>query len=223
MSGKPHVYSYSSISKFETCPYQWEAQYVLKTIKFIPNETTTWGQETHDALDKRLKTKQPLPERFMMFEKYAKAVEALPGTLKSEYEMALDAEGNRVGWWDKTAYERGKSDVSVFHDDRCQIVDWKTGSYRPNTEELDYFSLLTFKIHPEVEKIKTTYLWFKNDGPPTIAYWDRKQLDELASKFAEKIDRIERARVNDVFPSKKSGLCKQYCGRFDCKHNGRKS
>lgn len=214
-------WSYSSLSKFETCPYQWYCQYVLKNIKFVPNDAVIWGQQAHDELDKRLKTKKPLPKRFQAYEKYAAALEKLPGKLFSEYEMAIDIEGNRVGWWDKTCVQRGKSDVSIFQGDTCIISDWKTGSYRPNTEELDFFAKLTFDIHPEVEDIKTIYFWFKEDGPPTKARFDRtKDYARLTETFDGKIYSIEQALEKDIFPKKRSGLCRNYCGSPTCKYSG---
>lgn len=222
---KPITWSYSSLSKFETCPYQWYANYILKEIKFVPNAAVVWGQQAHDELDKRLKTGDPMPNRFQHYEKYAQAVEdqveKVGGHLETEYEMAIDGDGNQVGWWDKTAKERGKSDVSVFYEDKSLIYDWKTGKYRPNTQELEYFSKLTFKIHPEVEDIRTVYLWFKEDGPPTIDQFNRtKDADRLENVFEEKIYSIEQALEQDLFPKKRSGLCNKYCGSPSCKFSG---
>jgi hypothetical protein len=222
---KPITWSYSSLSKFETCPYQWYAQYILKEIKFIPNAAVLWGQQAHDELDIRLKTGKPMPNRFERYEKYALAVEKyvkkVDGRLETEYEMAIDEDYNQVGWWDKSAVQRGKSDVSILYDNKCLIEDWKTGKYRPNTQELEYFSFLTFIIHPEVEDVRTIYLWFKEDGPPTIDQFNRAEdFDRLEETFQDKIYSIEQALEMDLFPAKRSGLCRNYCGSTTCKHSG---
>ena len=222
---KPITWSYSSLSKFETCPYQWYSNYILKEIKFVPNAAVVWGQQAHDELDKRLKTGNPMPNRFQKYEKYAIAVEdyaeKVGGHLESEYEMAIDEDYNQVGWWDKSALQRGKTDVSIFHDDRCLIDDHKTGKYRPNTQELEYFSYLTFIIHPEVEDIRTVYVWFKEDGPPTVDQFNRvKDFDRLEEIFMDKIYSIEQALEMDLFPKKRSGLCNKYCGSPSCKFSG---
>jgi len=222
---KPIVWSYSSLAKFETCPYQWYSNYILKEIEFVGNAAVLWGQQAHDALDKRLKTGNPMPTRFQHYEKYALAVdnfvEKVDGHMEAEYEMAIDKDNNKVGWWDKSAVQRGKSDVSIFFDEKCLIEDWKTGKYRPNTQELEYFSLLTFKIHPDVEDIRTVYLWFKEDGDPTIEQFNRaKDFDRLEETFEDKIYSIEQALEMDMFPAKRSGLCRNYCGSPSCKHSG---
>lgn len=216
---KKIIYSFSSISKFLGCPYQWKCSYILKNIPYKPHAATVWGSDVHDALDKRLKTKKPLVPKMAEFEKYANAVEQIKGELHSEYEMAVDENWKRVGWWDKSAVQRGKTDVSVINNDKCSIVDWKTGKYRPSNE-LEYFSMLTFKIHPEVEKIKTTFLWFQGDGEPTVDYYKRSELDGLVNKYADIIGKIEDAMVYDKFPPKKSGLCQNFCGSPSCKHSG---
>lgn len=217
---KPIVWSFSSISKFDTCPYQWKSSYVLKNIPYKPHTATVWGQEVHDAMDKAFKTSSPLPERMKAYEKYVTAIKSIPGKLYSEYEMAIDAKGNRVGWWDKTAVERSKTDVSIFDENRCNIIDHKTGKYRPS-DELEYFSLMTFRLHPEVEKTKTTFLWYQGDGAPTVAYYNRSSdLDRLENKYSEKIATIENALVYDKFPAKKSGLCQSYCGSPSCRFSG---
>lgn len=218
---KKIIYSYTHLSTFERCPRQFKSKYLLKDIEFIPNEKTQWGKDVHDALDVRLKSKEPLHDRFKMYEPYAASIEKIPGKLCTEYEMAVDTNGNRVGWWDKSAVKRGKADVIIFNEDKALIADWKTGKYSPS-QELQYFSLLAFKTHPALESIKTMFLWFKNDGPTTKESFTRSDdFNRLEDKFEKKIFKIEEAIKYDHFPANKSGLCKNFCGSPTCKFSGR--
>ena len=51
----PHVQippqSHSSLSTFETCPRQYEARYILKTLPYQETVATAWGNAAHDALE----------------------------------------------------------------------------------------------------------------------------------------------------------------------------
>lgn len=216
---KKIVWSYTNISKFETCPRQWYSQYILKDIPFIPNEATTWGNDVHTAFDIRFKTGVKMQGRFKEFEKEAQKLEAIPGVLHSEYELVIDDEGNHVDWWNKNAVMRGKTDVQIFFEDKSLLVDWKTGKRR-SSEELEFFSLLTFKLHPEVEKIKTCYSWFKEGKEDFAAYTRPQNSNQLNDKFEEKIYKIENAIQEDRFPKIKSGLCQKYCGSPSCEYSG---
>lgn len=214
------VWSYTSIQKFETCPYQWYCQYITKEIKFKETEAVIWGREAHEALDKRLKTNEMMSDRFKAYEPYAQAVQRIEGNIYSEHELVVDKEGQQKGWWDKTAFMRGKADVFVDHQDgRGQILDWKTGSIKPS-EELEFFTLITFKLYPTIEKIRTAFIWLKHKVKPTVQTYDRDTLSEINSKFFNKIEKIESALAHDKFPKKRSGLCKNYCGSISCEFSG---
>ena len=213
--------SYTKIAKFETCPFQWLESYVNKNIKFIPNEKTEWGKAVHDAFDKRFKIKVPMSGRFESYEQYAKTLENLPGKLISEYEIVIDEEGKRVGWWDESAYMRAKVDVCILQDTKAVVFDHKTGGRR-NSEELEFFVVIMFFLHPEVDDIKTIYAWYKEPGCPLdVEYFNRvNDFGRLLDKFNGKIAKIQEALEFDKFPKKKSGLCKDYCGSTTCVHSG---
>lgn len=220
---KKIVWSYSNLAKFETCPRQWYSQYILKDIKFTPSPAVEWGKDVHNAMDRRIKSPKdvPLTGKFAKFEKYATSAKKLSGKLVSEYEMAVDADGKRVDWWDKNCFQRGKTDLSVFDPPRCTIMDWKTGKYRPNTEELEYFAYLTFMLHPEIDEIMTIYLWFQEDGPATKDIFIRERdYENMKIKFEEKVEVIEEALRDNFFPKKRSGLCQDYCGSPSCEYSG---
>ena len=213
--------SYSSISKFETCPYQWKETYINKSIKFTANAATDYGNEVHKAFDQRFKTKKPLTGVMSEYEPLAQTFEKVKGSLESEKEIAIDKDGNLVSWWDKSVTERAKLDVFVNHGDGKAIIwAWKTGSYRPS-EELEYFSTLVFQTQPTIEKIKTGFQWLKKDSPPpTIKIYTRDDYEKLRKSFDSKIERIEESLEHDRFPKVQSGLCKNYCGSPSCQHSG---
>jgi len=219
---KLYPMSYSKLSKFETCPYQWLEQYVNKAIQFVSSPATEWGSAVHDALDNRFKMGEPLVGRFESYESHAQVLErqAVDAKLLSEYELVIDREGNRVAWDDPSAHMRGRIDVAIFYPDgRMLIADHKTGNRRVS-EELEFFTLLSFKLHPEVERIKTAFLWYKTGDKPDMKLYTRADIPEIEDKFAGKCRRIEEALELDKFPKKKSGLCAKYCGSPSCNFSG---
>jgi hypothetical protein len=218
------TYSYSKISKFFDCPANWFATYIEKSVKFVSGPEAQWGNEVHEALDKHFKTGAPLEGRFASFVDYAAKIKnAAPSKVESEKELAFDGCWKPVGWWDKSAVQRGKIDVFYKVDDsRAVVLDHKTGKYKPSNYvgELKYFSLLSMKADPSLEKVKTVTTWLNSDsnGPPTVAVYDRaKDLPEIQDEFDGKIAQIERALEFDNFPMKVSGLCHGWCGNTKCK------
>lgn len=214
--------SYSKLSKFETCPRQWESQYVIRDIAFVDSPATVLGSRVHDAFDARFKTGEPFVEEFVHYEEQAIGFEkaAEGAKLLSEYELVIDTDGNRLAWDDTEAYMRGRIDVAIFYPDgRMLIADHKTGNRRVS-DELEFFALLSFKLHPEVQKIKTMFLWYKTGDKPDVKFYTREDLPVMEAKFAAKCKAIEEALEYDKFPKKRSGLCKAYCGSRSCELSG---
>ena len=219
--------SYSKLSKFETCERQWMSQYILRDIQFVDSPATVWGSDVHSAFDARFKTGEVLTDKFEAYEQYALALEkqATGSRLESEYELVVDADEKQTAWDSPTAHLRGRSDVQIFYTDgRCLIFDHKTGK-RKLSDELEFFAMLTFMIHPEVHTVKTIFAWYKEVDESGRCKMDsriykRDELPEMRDKFLAKIAKIERALEYDDFPKRRSGLCKNYCGSPTCSNSG---
>jgi hypothetical protein len=214
--------SFSKLNKFDTCPRQFESQYIRKDIQFVSSPATEWGSAVHEAFDNRFKTGEELTGRFESYEQYARILDAqaVGARLESEYELVVDIDGNRLAWDDPAAHMRGRIDVAIFYPDgRMLIADHKTGNRRVN-DELEFFALLSFKLHPEVQRIKTVFLWYKTGDKPDVKFYTREDLPEIEAKFAAKCATIENALEFDKFPMKVSGLCKNFCGSRSCNRSG---
>ncbi len=225
MTDYTQTYSYSKIDKFFQCPTLWKATYLDKSIKYVSSPEAEWGTDVHDALDKYFKQGKPLEGRFESFANYAKQIkDAAPSPILSERELSFDKDWKQVGWFDKSAVQRGKLDVFYKVDEsRAVVLDHKTGKYKPGNYvgELQYFTLLSMKADPSLQKIKTITTWLNraDTGKPTVAVYDRdKDLPEIEEMFQGKIMQIERALEFDNFPAKTSGLCHGWCANTSCRH-----
>jgi hypothetical protein len=58
-------FTYSSLSRFITCPKQYEAHHVLKYIPFADTSATLYGKDLHLAAENYIGKGEELPERFI--------------------------------------------------------------------------------------------------------------------------------------------------------------
>jgi len=86
------------------------------------------------------------------------------------------------------------------------MFDWKTGKRRPDFDQLEMFAVQVFKHYPQVERIKTTFVWLKEMKMDSETF-TREQEPAIWQKILGKITRIEGALEHDNWPAKPSGLC----------------
>jgi len=205
---KPLAHSYSAIKQFENCPKQYYMQRITKEVKPTFGVEADWGNRIHEQLELRIKDKvaSPLPADSRKYEPLVQSFEALPGELVAEQEMTLNAELLPTGWWDKDAWLRSKIDVLVLNGPDALVADWKTGKHRPDFTQLELFAIQTFKHYPDVQRVKTAFVWLKDMKIDSRAY-TRLDAPALWSKLMQRIARIEGALKTDNWPAKPSGLC----------------
>lgn len=206
MSEVTLAHSYSSIKMFENCPKRYFHQRITKEVKDEGGEASIYGDRIHKQLEARLVHQTPLPEESARYEPLCRAFEALPGTLVAEQEYTLTQELKPTGWWDSDAWLRSKLDVLVIHNDTAVVGDWKTGKRRPDFDQLELFALQVFKHHPEVQRVKSSFVWLK-DWKMDHQTYTRIDATSLWNKLFQKISRIEQALQHENWPAKPSGLC----------------
>lgn len=214
------TYSFSKINTYRICPTQYEAKYVLKNVVFKPTAATQWGTDIHKSAEDYINSGKPLTERYAVLKPYLNIIDSTEGTKRAEVEYAVTEDLKSCGFWDKNAKLRGKLDVEINQGNRIQILDWKSGKFKNDFNELRCFSILTFLNNPEVEKTRNCYIWLKGDSKPTVEVIDRSQLSELLEPLQDTMNSIERDLESGVFRPKRSGLCGSWCD-VPCKHNGR--
>ena len=225
MNPEDFKHSYSTLSAFDTCPLQFAAKSVYKTIKFKGNAASQWGSACHEAAEKRIKTNEPLVGRFEFMEPIVGAVikSANGALVEAEKELGITKDKRPISFWDGKL--RGKLDAFYKVDPaRGVIADWKVADPKYQSKydlETDVFSFLTFCNDPEVEKIKSVLLWCKAEmpAPPTVKMLTRVDMPRLEDSIFAKMERVEDAIGNDDFKPKRGGLCQKYC-EVPCKFNG---
>lgn len=219
---KPVVHSYTALTGFETCPLRFYLTRVSKEVVEPQGEALVWGNTVHKALENRLRHGAQLPKTLEGYEPLVKKIEDKPGQLLVEEAIALDRNFQPVGWWDKTAWVRGKLDVGKLGSTKAAVFDWKTGTRKPDNDQLTLFAGLVFAVHPVVEQVTTGFIWLKDNKFDTKMF-TREQVPEIWAEFLPRMQRLERAHETGKWPAKPSGLCRQWCpvGRARCEHCGK--
>lgn len=214
---KPSPWSHTALSDFVNCPYAYHQKYVLKTVKTEATPEMLWGRRVHKDFELRIAEGKALPLDLKEHEPFLAAIEALPGVLNTERDIALTTSLEDCGKWDKNVFYRGVIDVSVIDNDRAMIGDYKTGKVKPDPTQLIGFTLHTFHKYPFVNRVLAFYYWTVNGTTSDFTY-RRSQVPELWDHFVPNLKQYREAYRTDVWQKRPSGLCHGWCPQTLCEH-----
>lgn len=208
----------SSVGVYNTCPKQYEAKYITKEVKFVPNKATERGSRLHNLLELRVKENVALPHELKHFENFINKVTSMSGEVKTEFTLAISREFKPCDYKDR--YIGGKIDLGIInHDKRAAMVfDYKTGKVK---NSLDFqFQLLVYATmvlinYPHITKVRTYYVFLDHcelsptgkDGKPGMVY-TREDLDVMQAEIAHQIERIRHATEKNEWIPNPGGLCR---------------
>lgn len=218
------AFSYSSIQKFLTCPASYFFTYIEKSAVYESSEQARYGQECHDFLDKAINNKVEFTPRYEFLKPVVKAIQAIPGEIKTEFPLAFNEDWSESTWFAKDSYIKGKSDVTIIHptEPRILIKDHKFTGKAGDAEgekyrgEMEMFVLLHTKKFPDVEQIDCGLLWLKERAPETRFRYTKDDFAEVEDTVMGRIRQIEDAISFDRFPKRRSGLCAGWCSCHSC-------
>ena len=136
-------------------------------------------------------------------------IEGLGGTLHVEQKLCLSENLTATGWWDDDAWLRSILDVLVIKDNTAIVVDWKTGKRRPDFTQLEMFALQVFRHHPDIDNVKSCFIWLKDMTMDSDTY-HRTNSDDMWVGLLSRVERIKQSAEYGKWPPKPSGLCR-YC------------
>ena len=117
--------SFSKLNTFETCPRQYEAKYVTKTVPYQQTPEAEWGDYVHKSLENYIRYNQPLPANVADYQRFADAILAMRGQAIAERAVAINPYLMETGYFDGDVWIRAKIDVTVLRDDSALVLDWK--------------------------------------------------------------------------------------------------
>ena len=206
------AWSYSSLRAFETCPWRYYLTRVSKEVIEPETEVLKWGNEVHKVFEEYVKNngEYDAPDWFERWRPIADKILSKPGDIRVEYEAAITEDLTPCGWWDNEVWCRGKFDVVIVDGATATILDYKTGNRKLDIDQLKLFALLGFIHFPQVDEIKTGYIWLKSGKLDTEVY-QRGQAKELWPEFIHRVERMRHAFENAKWPKNQCGLCRSWC------------
>lgn len=211
----PVHWSYSSLKNFEGCPQRYYQEKEIRAVHQLPNEHTSYGIALHEAVEDFFKKGTPIPAHFNSVQAVISALLLLPGEKHSELDLSLRKDLTPCKEDDPRVWLKAFADLVVVHHKRALCNDFKTGNWRyADLDQLELYALCIFQHFPAVEEVRGMLLFVKDDRPFSKTY-HRNSIDGLWPKWLARLQRILKARELQMWPTKRSGLCK-YCPHTRC-------
>ena len=205
--------SYSRLSTFEQCQAKFDYLYVTKSVKDQSNDASAYGNRVHELLELYGKDELDMStltlEGKQSLKRWGGIVDKLkskPGEKYYEYQMAIDKGRVPTGWYDDNVYFRSIADVLVVDGATAYCLDYKTGKVKDNPTQLQLFAAMVFAHFPDVQRVKTSFIWLKFDQVDNTTY-SRDHLKALWDGLQPRLDMVKEVVDLGFFKTKPSGLC----------------
>ena len=205
--------SYSRLSTFENCPAQFDYLYVSKSVRMASSEAIDYGHRVHKVLEDygrgELNPTGLTEEDELSLKKWGNIVDVImsrSGEKKFEYQMAVNENLEPVDWFADDTYFRSIADVLVIDGDTAYCLDYKTGKVRESPTQLQLFAAMIFWHFPEVQTVKTSFIWLRFNKTTNTTY-ERRYLEALWGALKPRVDKVHETIELGVFDTKPSGLC----------------
>jgi hypothetical protein len=210
-------WSYSALTKFETCPRQYALVRVYKKVKEQYSAPASWGVDVHKALELRVLNKIPLPEALQKWEPLVAKFDTGQGQVHVEHKVALTRNLTQSEWRSPSTWVRAVIDLVADRGKHAVLLDWKTGKVRPGTDQLKLTAAIWMSMRPWVERVKTGFAWLAHNKM-TREEFSRDDVPVIWADFMARVHRLDEAYDRDRWPPKPSGLCRGWCpvGREHC-------
>jgi hypothetical protein len=223
-AGTKITWSHSALETYRLCPLKYWAERVSKLAKDEPGAATVWGKDVHTALEHAGRDGVPLPGNMVQYQPVLDKVLKLKSVASEtlfEDQMAIRRDGTPCLWFDAGAWGRAIADVNVFlNENRLLCLDWKTGKYRGKSWQAVTLAKLAFHNYPKIDRITTSFAYVAAKVTDNAEFL-RENIDKDFKPVADDIARLEDSFANHNFPPKPNFLCRNWCGYFECAHNGR--
>ncbi len=223
-AAKSWRWSYSKLKNFEACPKKhWHTDLAKDLEEEEDNEAMAAGNLLHKAFHMRLGPKRiPFSKEYAKHEPWAlKVLNGLTSTdkLLVEQKLAIREDYGPTGFFDNDAWYSGIADVLKIRGPVCWSGDWKTGKVLDDSVQLALTAQAIFSHHPEVQFIRSEYVWLKEDATTTLDM-KRSDLPGLWAGVLPRVALMKRAHDTGEYPPQPGGLCRRYCGVKQCVHHG---
>lgn len=213
-------WSYSRLSAYELCPRKYAAEQIERSVAQAEGTAQAYGKEVHSAFDKRCRQGIELPLDLQHHEPAVIALLKFPGKIVTEQRIALNRNFAPTGFFDDDVWFRAIIDLMIYNPKVALIVDWKTGRIQPDFSQLDLMAAAVKGLVPTLEKIRGLFYWTKG-RKNTRKDYTPDSLKEVWRQVLPRVNRYQKAHVNNDFPPRPCFLCKRHCAVTGCNFNGK--
>lgn len=219
-SAKPWAWSYSKLKNFDTCPKRYYEIDIAKTYKEEKTEQLAWGDTAHAVLAARIGKGTPMPPGMEYYDSWCERVLTGGGNILVEQKLAITKDFGPCGYFDREVWFRSVADVLKIIEPVALAIDWKTGKIVEDSVQLALMAQCVFAHHPGVQKIRTEFVWLKEDAT-TREDFTRDDMAGLWRTLWPRIEALKSAHDAMTYPPKPGGLCRKYCVVTSCPYHGK--
>lgn len=216
---KPFAWSYSKLKNYESCPKRYYNVDVAKLVKEDESEQLAYGNMLHKALAEAISGKAPLSQTFKHMQPWVEKVQGGGAQILVEQQLAITKDFGPTEWFGSDAWYRGIADVIKIVGPVAAVLDWKTGKILEDGVQLALMAACVFAHHPKVQKIRTEFVWLKEDAT-TRADFTRADMVNVWNGVLPRVAVLEGAHRAMEFPPKPGNLCRRWCPVSSCPHHG---
>jgi len=225
--GKPKSFSwsYSKLKNYETCPKRHWHLDIAKDIKEEESDQLLYGNTLHKVLAEAISGKNELPKPFSHLQPWVDKFKPADGAKAAgvkvlvEQQLAITSDFGPTEWFGRDAWYRGIADVIKIAGPVAVVLDWKTGKILEDGVQLALMAACVFAHHPDVQKIRTEFIWLKEDAT-TRADFSREDMVKVWAGVLPRVKTLEDAHKSTTFPAKPGNLCRKWCPVDVCPHKG---
>lgn len=214
---KKFAWSFSALSRYESCPKQYWHMNVSKDVKDEDSEFAAEGRAIHEALFARCVKGLALPLNLRWLEPVAAKFVGLPGDSSGELKFAMSRNFEPQPYFGSDVFVRVVVDFLNVQGPTALVVDWKTGKVKPDFTQLKLTAAVLSTHLPEIETFKMAYVWVQHKQVSPLVL-QKAQLLEVWNDLLPRVAKIEQAIKDTTFPARKSGLC-GWCRVAVCPNN----
>lgn len=211
------AWSYSSLKKFEKCPYSVYLSKVAKIPTKEPEKSsplvrgTRIHQEAEDFVCGKL---TDFPASLKKFKDDFSELRELymQGMVTLEEDWGIDHEWGPTGWTGPDTWGRMKLDAFVQLDEgAARVIDYKTGkswgNEVPHTQQAQVYTIATFMRYPDLNYISAEF-WYIDEGKTTKRTYDRNKINRYVQKITDRAKKMTQATQ---FPPKPNAINCKWC------------
>jgi len=225
------TWSFSSLKSYEACPLRLQYSRVDKIprAELPPDNPMMRGSRLHEEIEKYILTGEEIPSKL----KYdGELIEEsrqqfLAGKAQTELSWAFDNQWRLVPSDDPNLWLRAILDVFIRESEtEAWVIDWKSGkSWMKDVahhQQAQLYTVCAFRACPELETIKTSFVYIDEKGKTTHRQYTRDQARNIEITYHNRAVRMTNATT---LPPKPTEMTCRYCdfgmsfGNSHCKYD----